>query len=250
MTIPDADARRALSRVLLDEVGHEFRTPLSSILGHQELLDQGILGELDDKVASAVGRIGVAALQLTHLVNGAVDLAAIALGDPPSLDIEPVSLEHVGATAADYAAAVGGEDGGLRTRPGGTSTLVTTDVRRLERTLILGTTAVIREAPEASVVFDLPHASEDEEGAFVATWSGPGGEWLWVPEGVPGDPDRTLAAALRAVPRPGDERPPGSWLRIAVAAVTAALIGGALRFVAGDAESRLELRFPGDFQQV
>jgi hypothetical protein len=250
VTIPDAEARRALSRVLLDEVGHEFRTPLSSILGHQELLDQGILGELDGKVSAAVGRIGVAALQLTHLVNGAVDLAAIALGDPPSLDIEPVSLEHVSATAADYAGAVGGDDGGLPTRPGAASTLVTTDVRRLERALILGTTAVVREAPEGSVVFGLPSASEEDEGTFVATWSGPGGEWLWVPEGVPGDPARTLAAALAAVPGPGDERPPGSWLRVAVTAVTAALIGGALRFVAGDAESRLELSFPEAHQEV
>jgi hypothetical protein len=249
MEAADVGARRALSRALLDEIGHEFRTPLSSILGHQELLDQGILGELDSKVAAAVGRIGVAALQLTHLVNGAVDLAALALGDPATPDVEPVGLEHVNATAAGYARAVSGEGGVVDVRPGGTSTLVETDPRRLERALILATTAVIREAPAERVVFALPDACDDAPGTFLASWTGPGGDWLWVPTRGD-DPASTLAAALAAVPGPDAGRPPGSWLRVAVAAVTAAMSGGTLRFVPAASESRLELRFPGGAAEV
>lgn len=244
MADPGDAARRAFSRALLDEIGHEFRTPLSSILGHQELLREGILGELDDRVAGAVGRIGVAALQLTHLVNGAVDLAALALGEAPAPDVEPVSLAHVNSAAGDYARAVANEDGELRVEPGAESVLVGTDPRRLERVLVLATTAVVREAPAGPLSLSLPDVSGEDAATVRASWSGPGGSWLWVPEGASGDAAAVLSTALLAVAGADGERLPGSWLRMAIAAVTAALIGGTLRYREGADASRLELLLP------
>ena len=243
MVDPGDAARRAFSRALLDEIGHEFRTPLSSILGHQELLREGILGELDGKVAGAVDRIGVAALQLTHLVNGAVDLAGLALGEAPQPDAEPVSLAHVNAAAEAYARAAAGENGDLQIDAGAESVLVKTDPRRLDRVLVLATTAVLREVPAGSLSISLLDAPDDDAGSVRASWSGPGGAWLWVPEAAP-DPAAVLSAALLAVSGVEGERLPGSWLRLAVAAVTAALIGGTLRFREGADASRLELLLP------
>ncbi len=245
-----APGAETITRALLDEVGHELRTPLSSILGHQELLAEGILGELDDRVGHAVDRIGVAARQLTHLLNGAVDLAGLAFGSEPSLDLESLSVANLSRDAQAYALALGREGAPFRVRGGEESVLVRSDASRFERVLVLATTAVAREAPEGPVTLILPGTAGDTDEWLTTTWEGPGGDWLWLPEVTAGDPRAVLEAALDAVPRAGGARPPGSWLRIAVAAVTAALIGGALRFHPGPGQSRLEARFPGPSGQV
>lgn len=244
---PAADA---LTRALLEEIGHELRTPLSSILGHQELLTEGILGELDEKVAHAVARIGVAARQLTHLVNGAVDLAGLAFGSPPELDLESLSILHVNRDAEAYALALGRDGAPFRVEGGTRPVLVESDAKRLERILILATTAVAREVPGGPVGFTPLEAEEDAGAWLKATWVGPGGDWLWVPAVTEGDAREVLSAALAAVPEAGEGKPPGSWLRVAVAAVTAALLGGSLRFVPGEEESRLEVRLPGPSAEV
>ncbi len=244
MTEASSPAAEALTRALLEEVGHELRTPLSSILGHQELLSEGILGELDERMSHAVDRIGVAARQLTHLVNGAVDLAGVAFGSPPALDLEPLSIAQVNRDVEAYALALGRDGATFRVQCGTDPVLVESDAKRLERVLVLATTAVAREMPDASVTLTLPGAEDDVEGSLRATWVGPGGAWLWAPEVAEGGPREVLSAALAAVPPAGEGRPPGSWLRVAVAAVTAAMLGGSLRFVAGDRESRLEVRLP------
>jgi hypothetical protein len=252
MTAEDrAPAADAFTRALLEEIGHEFRTPLSSILGHQELLSEGILGELDEKVGHAVDRIGVAARQLTHLVNGAVDLAGLAVGNPPSPELESLSIAHLNEDVEAYALALAREGAPFEVRGGGSARLVQTDAKRLERVLILATTAVAREAPSGRIVITLPGVEDAEDGWLRATWLGPGGDWLWIPApGAGGSAMEVLTAALEAIPAAGEGAPPGSWLRVAVAAVTAALIGGRLRFVPGDAESRLEMALPGPTAEV
>lgn len=250
----------AFTRALLEEVGHELRTPLSSILGHQELLSEGILGELTEKATHAVDRIGIAARQLTHLLNGAVDLAGLAAGSPPALEIESSSIAHINAEVRAYAASLGRDGAPLEVVGGTAPALLRTDAKRLERVLVLATTAVVREAPEGRIVLTLPAGVSGNSGDAGgsgdgggppasgeargrATWVGPGGEWLWAPE-TGDDPAEVLREALGAIPPAGQGHPPGSWLRIAVAAVTAALLGGSLRFHAGAEQSTLEAVMP------
>src|SRR5690606_34860112 len=50
-------------------LGHELRSPVAAILGYQELLDDGILGELPPAAADALRRIRMAAAQLMSIVD-------------------------------------------------------------------------------------------------------------------------------------------------------------------------------------
>lgn len=241
-TLTGPNASETLTRALLDEIGHEFRTPLSSILGHQELLSEGILGGLQPKAEEAVGRIGVAAVQLTHLINGAVDVASLALGQRVTVDSEPVSLDHVNAAVESYTRGIAREESGIAIETATQTALVESDPKRLERVMILVVTAAAREV-NAGLTLTLLHKSED--GASIrARLRGPGGAWIWAPDDVGGGADEVLRAAFAAVPDPDEGRPPGSWLRMAVAAVTAALLGGRLHFQERPEGSTLELLLP------
>ncbi len=56
-------------------VAHELRSPLSAIMGYQELLADGIYGPLNDRAREALGRIGNSARQLLTLSDGMEELA-------------------------------------------------------------------------------------------------------------------------------------------------------------------------------
>ena len=62
-------------RDLIGVLGHELRTPLAAILGYQELLADGLYGELNDRQREPVNRIQQSAQQLIHLLDGLQELA-------------------------------------------------------------------------------------------------------------------------------------------------------------------------------
>jgi signal transduction histidine kinase len=89
-------------------LGHELRTPVSAILGYQELLEDGTLGPLPPAAADALDRIRLAARQLVALVDaveGSSDgnaAAAIAARDIIDHALDTVRFEAEGrATRID-----------------------------------------------------------------------------------------------------------------------------------------------------
>ncbi|MEN8373891.1 MAG: histidine kinase dimerization/phospho-acceptor domain-containing protein [Gemmatimonadota bacterium] len=236
------DPPRAISRALLDEIGHELRTPLSSVLGHQELLAEGVLGPLDASVQRAVGRVGVAGRQLAHLIEGALDLGGWLTGNPPAVISAPVDVPELAEDVAGYARELATEDAPWDIESGELSGAFTTDVRRLERVLVLASTAVGKEAAgPIRLRISLAHGAGG--GALRAEWQGPAGRWLWLPE-ASGDPAQVVAASLDAVASEEGAGAPGSWLRSAVAALTATMLGGTMRFRDDPEGGRLEAWIP------
>ena len=63
-------------RELIAIFGHELRTPLAAILGYQELLAEGIYGELNERQREPVERIQRSADQILSLLDGLQELAA------------------------------------------------------------------------------------------------------------------------------------------------------------------------------
>src|SRR5262245_48194254 len=57
-------------------LGHELRTPLAAILGYQELLVDGIYGDLNPRQKEPIERIQRSAEQILSLVDGLQELAA------------------------------------------------------------------------------------------------------------------------------------------------------------------------------
>lgn len=59
---------------LVAVLGHELRTPLAAILGYQELLADGIYGDVHDRQREPLDRIQHSASQLLHLIDGLQEL--------------------------------------------------------------------------------------------------------------------------------------------------------------------------------
>lgn len=128
----------------LDLATHELRSPLSAILGYQELMADGAYGELDAPMAEAVNRIGRSARHLLHLIDGLVELSRIRAG---SLRPE-LSTVHLGVLFASVAEAfrTGARERGLEPQVDIPSSLpsIQSDQTRLVRALDLLITSAIK----------------------------------------------------------------------------------------------------------
>lgn len=60
---------------LLAKISHELRTPLSAILGYAELLQEGVIGELNNKQKRMASSIAVSADYLNQLISELLDQA-------------------------------------------------------------------------------------------------------------------------------------------------------------------------------
>jgi signal transduction histidine kinase len=55
---------------MLGVLAHEMRTPIAAILGYQELLVEGIFGDIDERSQEPLSRIAYSAKQLLYLIDG------------------------------------------------------------------------------------------------------------------------------------------------------------------------------------
>jgi light-regulated signal transduction histidine kinase (bacteriophytochrome) len=70
---------------LVTVLGHELRTPLAAIMGYQELLIDGVYGQLGERTNEPLSRIHSSALQLLNLIDGLQELAAPSGADDDEL---------------------------------------------------------------------------------------------------------------------------------------------------------------------
>jgi signal transduction histidine kinase len=73
-------------------VSHEMRTPLTSILGFLELLEQGVFGELLDTQKESVLKIKKQALHLLDLISSILDITRIEFGQKFEIQKGPISI--------------------------------------------------------------------------------------------------------------------------------------------------------------
>jgi signal transduction histidine kinase len=94
LTQANEELRRLNAQYLnmLGFVSHELRSPLVSILGFAELLDEGILGDLTKEQREAVQIIARVSRKLIEMTRNYLDLAKIENGRMP-LHRSPVNLE-------------------------------------------------------------------------------------------------------------------------------------------------------------
>jgi signal transduction histidine kinase len=83
-----------LKSEFVNHVSYQLRTPLNSIIGFAGMLDQKLLGDLNEKQGEYVGDILDASDQLLGLINDIIDLAAIEAGGM-TLDVQEVDLGQV-----------------------------------------------------------------------------------------------------------------------------------------------------------
>ncbi len=77
---------------MLGLLAHEMRTPIAAILGYQELLTEGIFGDIDERGQEPLSRIAYSAKQLLYLIDGVQEVMS-----PPQkrLEINPEFFDPV-----------------------------------------------------------------------------------------------------------------------------------------------------------
>jgi DNA-binding response OmpR family regulator/anti-sigma regulatory factor (Ser/Thr protein kinase) len=79
----------------LANVSHDLRTPLNSILGLTEILQENVYGKLTEKQLKSIRIIGESGHHLLSLINDILDLAKVEAG-MRTLEILPISAEEMG----------------------------------------------------------------------------------------------------------------------------------------------------------
>jgi signal transduction histidine kinase len=212
-------ARRAARDRMTAIVAHELRSPLSAILGYQELLADGIYGEIEEGGLDALRRIGHSAHQLLDLIDGLHELSAGSASE--GREIVAVRIDEAVREAARLAepdGAARGVEVEVGTLCGGA---VLADPERLASTLDLMVGAAIKSASGQRV-------------SLSATMDG--GDSI----------DVVLLGAGRDAQLPMRDGMPvvetGSALRIAIARGRAASYGGRLEASHEDGATRLTLK--------
>lgn len=211
-------------RELLAVLAHELRSPIGAILGFEELLSEGILGEMPAGAVDALARIRGSARQLLDLVAGLNDLA-----------LEPTDA-HAGATeilpGSDLLADVihgleveaAGRGARVHFQRGETLPTLTTDAERARRALQLALMAAIK----ATAGTELDVRAEARDGALHVHIEGTR------LDAQRDDPDVSLHHAQGA-------HLTGPGLRIAMARRALAPIDGQLRLLPGDGTTALHI---------
>lgn len=167
---PDEARRRleereeAARRELFAVLAHELRSPIGAILGFEELLSEGILGELPPTTDDALARIRGSARQLLDLVAGLSDLAADG-ADHASSPPEQVNAGELLDTVL-HSLTPEAEGRGANVSMSGRDPLpdIITDTERVRRALQLAVMAAIKNAAGAHLGV---HAAVEEDTLVV-----------------------------------------------------------------------------------
>lgn len=219
--VPDAPA--TVSRGLFPVLAHELRSPVSAILGYEELLEDGTFGELDPRATDALRRIRYAAEQLISLIDGVDRLGDESPAAATATTVDANDLIDAAVAAAGFDAEARGT--ALQVEHGRNVRLVT-DRRQAGRALLLALSAAIKASPGAALrIF----AIDGEAPAICVAGT-------------------RVDRAEHEAGRDGAAAGPlsGVGLRIAFARSAARLAGGTVVLVREDAAdtARIEVRLP------
>jgi signal transduction histidine kinase/CHASE3 domain sensor protein len=88
----------------LANMSHELRTPLNAVLGYAELIQDGIYGEVPEKIHAVLDRVQQNGRHLLGLINDVLDLSKIEAGQltlsPVEYSLRELVLDVVSATEA------------------------------------------------------------------------------------------------------------------------------------------------------
>jgi signal transduction histidine kinase len=202
-------------QVFLALLTHELRNPIGAITGYQELLADGLYGELEEGGVEALARIRNAGDQLLSLLDGVNEL--MKPGSSLNADMLYVPPDEIIARAIESAQQLAvGRGAKLNAPPPEGLDQIRTDPERLCRALDLALGAAVRGSPGADLHISYEHDPDGVQHLLV--------------HGTALDPERD-DPALQIIPEDtanGSARAisTGPGLRLAMAKRLATSIGG------------------------
>jgi len=221
------DSSRSQQR-LLNDVGHELKTPITIIRGHLELLDAGNVSEVEATRALAIDELD----RMSRLVS---DISLLAASRAPHfVEVTEVDIESFTAAVGAKASAL---DPGREWQVESASGLALVDAGHITQAwLQLADNAVKYSAPGAPIVI-AAEVSETETGAWLD---------LSVRDSGPGIPpeatERIFERFSQLEPSAGTE---GSGLGLSIVSAIAEAHGGSVLLSGGPGEgSTFTIRIP------
>lgn len=212
-----ADAAR---QRLLSSLSHDLRSPLSAILGYQELIEDGVYGTVDDRAKDALGRIGHAARELLVLLDAVVEIARLEAGDEP-LRPRQIRVDEILDGALDRLLELGHDGATIQHPPDGPAPTVYVDADRARSLVELAIAVTLHFVPANSIAV---HVFRDGSRAIISFTA--------------------IASRPVGTADPQHERAYARSLRLDLATRMASLLGITLSHEPGPDGSCLRLSFP------
>ena len=175
-------------------VAHELRSPVSVVLGYQELISDGIYGQLDERGLDALTRIRHAVEQQLRVLEGAVELAGA--GRHPTDGAAPFDLADVFRSALADARVFGlAYNVALEADRRADLPIVIGRQDRVRRALDMALAAAVKASPGRTLAITVTAADAGADVAIGGTGLDPARD---DPGGTPGRPVAIASgAALR-----------------------------------------------------
>lgn len=222
-----ADREAAARRELYAVLAHEFRSPIGAILGFEELLREGIFGEVSEAGREALARVRGSARQLLDLVAGLSDLAGTDTDEHMLHRTSTGAAQLIGAALEAIQQDAAGRDTTVELDGGDQLPDIDTDQDRAERALRLALMAGVKSTPGGTLVVRATAATDallmDIEGTRL--------------DALRDDPDLSLA-------EPEQPRLSGAGLRIAMARHALEPLRGRVELTASPTGTTLRITLP------
>ena len=206
-------------------MSHDLRTPITAIMGYSELLQDGIMGDLDPHQQEMVERICQVSGHLAQLVNDVLDIAKLDAGRM-EFQREPVALGDL-VDEAVVAVEPQAASKGLELRleiDGHRAVVLELDMGRVRQILVNLLSNAVKFTERGSVTLTVE--VEGRRGWLRVSDTGPG-----LPAGAE---EAVFEEFMQIASGTKAKREPGSGLGLAISRRLARAMGGDLTAVNGD----------------
>jgi signal transduction histidine kinase len=209
------DARARMTRGLT----HDLKNPLNAIVGHAELFEEGLRGNLTEKQREGISLIKRAAASMLGLLETLLELARVKSGNI-SIHKTEVNLQRlINEVAENYRASLEQEGMTLDTAVAGDAKRVVTDPARVAQVLdnLLSNAAKYTSSGHVEVRAETGNGAAPRRGQWVA---------IHVSDTGPGIAPERLEQIFDEFSRLGTEKASGAGLGLAMSRNLARLLGG------------------------
>jgi PAS domain S-box-containing protein len=202
----------------LASVSHEFRTPLTAILGYTSMLLQGVMGAFDARQRKAISRIDSNAQHLSSFIDDVLDIARIESGRVPMRLRRFHLRDLVSEVAADLEPTIAASGLRVRTRVEDMPP-ARTDRGKVKQILLNLLSNALKFTPKGWVKVDVRYHRAGDRVSITVADSG---------VGISAEEQAQVFEAFRQAKAQGSLAVGGTGLGLAICRRLAGMLGGEL----------------------
>ncbi len=230
----DAQAANRAKANFLSVMSHELRTPLSAIIGYTDLMDRGVVGDVNEDQSKYLGRIRASSNHLLQIIEEILGFASTEAGEE-RVEIEEVRLSRLMHAVTVVAEPVAAEtDNRLTIEIDDGDALLRTDQKKVRQILLNLISNALKFTEGGSVRVEA--GIQDDEAVFRVSDTG---------VGIPEERLDEIFDQFQQLEEATTRQAGGTGLGLTVARSYARLLGGKIHVQSEPGEgSTFTLRIP------